>query len=239
MTLLEQTVQMLRERILAGHYAPDDRLPETTLADDLNVSRTVVRLALGAMAREGLVENRPNRGFRLRSFSLDEVTDAIALRGTVEGMAARLAAERGASAAALAEMRQILARMDAAVSRGFATLPARSAWIEMNAALHDAIIAASGHATIPDVVAQLSRMPLVSARAIVFDAGDGGWGLSRVVRAHDDHHAVVDAISARQGARAEALMREHALRSGQNKRQSFAAMKSGDTPLPGLSLVRG
>ena len=239
-TLLEEVTQTLRERILSGIYPPGRKLREVSLAGELNASRTVIRLALGALAQEGLVEGQPNRGFAVRSFTIDEVADAIEVRGNLEGMAARLAAEAGIPPATRARLEGTLARMDAALDVGFADLAARTEWIEMNSDIHDTIIEASGNRALGPMIEHLSHIPLVSSRAIVFDAVNAGWSVAGLRTAHEDHHAVVDAILGRQGARAEAIMREHALRSCRNKRDSFAAMKTSHLRpgLPGLALVR-
>ena len=97
--------QRLRELILSGELPAGTRILEVPLAERLGVSRTPVRTALVRLEQEGLLEGLPNGGYRVRHFSDHDVRDAIELRGTVEGLAARLAAERGAPAALLATAR--------------------------------------------------------------------------------------------------------------------------------------
>ncbi|MCB1425988.1 MAG: GntR family transcriptional regulator [Zhengella sp.] len=239
-TLLEEVTQNLREKVLSGTYEPGLKLREVALAEDLNASRTVIRLALGAIAQEGLVEGQPNRGFSVRAFTIDEVADAIEVRGNLEGMGARLAAERGLSDAHAAILRDILARMDALMLNGFSALASRTEWIELNSDLHDTIIAASGSSTLKPLIEHLSRIPLVSSRALVFDTIDTDRSIRQIRASHDDHHAVVEAILSRQGTRAECIMREHALRSCRNKRGSFEAMQTShlQPEIPGIALVR-
>ena len=87
-------VLALREQILQGQFSPSERLTELGLASRLNASRTPVRLALERLANEGLLDAIPSGGFRLRSFSLADIRDAIEIRGVLEGIAARFAAER-------------------------------------------------------------------------------------------------------------------------------------------------
>lgn len=238
-THLDQVTQSLRERILSGAYASNDKLAETALAEALGGSRTLIRLALGTLELENLVRREPNRGYRVRGFSLDEVIDAIAVRGELEAMAARLAAERGLTVNAAEELRQIIDEMDGILAGGFEALEARARWIELNSHFHREIIAASGNASIAEAVSQLSRRPLVSSHAIVFDQSDPRRSLTQIRLAHDDHHAVADAIRNRQGTRAAARMREHALASGRNKRENIDAMKRGALvpKLPGVGLV--
>lgn len=61
------------------------------LASDLNVSRIPVREALRTLESEGLVENDPGRGSRVIEVTAQRAADVLAVRGTLEGLAARLA----------------------------------------------------------------------------------------------------------------------------------------------------
>ena len=72
------------------------------LAKEFSISRTPIREALSRLAEEGLLERARGGGFVVRSFAIADVLDMIELRGVLEGTAARLAAERGVSAAKLA-----------------------------------------------------------------------------------------------------------------------------------------
>jgi GntR family transcriptional regulator of vanillate catabolism len=93
-TQTERLVLALRERILHGEFSPGERLTELGLVSLLQASRTPIRLALERLANEGLLDVIPTGGFRLRSFSLVDVWDAIEIRGVLEGTAVRFAAER-------------------------------------------------------------------------------------------------------------------------------------------------
>ena len=93
---LQQTVLLhLRELILRGEFEPGQRLAEQQLAEQLGASRTPVRAALGILEQEGLVRTNETGGFVVRQFTPREVADAIAVRGHLGGMAARLVAEHG------------------------------------------------------------------------------------------------------------------------------------------------
>src|SRR3954468_1721966 len=85
----------LREMILAGELPGGARIAELAIVERLGVSRTPIRAALMRLEQEGLLDALPNGGYAVRTFSERDVSDAIELRGTVEGLAARLAAERG------------------------------------------------------------------------------------------------------------------------------------------------
>lgn len=83
----------LQTAILHGEYRPNQRLVETELGESLGASRTPVREALLRLAFDGLIV-RGRQGFSVREFSFDEVQDIYQVRGALEGLAARLAAQR-------------------------------------------------------------------------------------------------------------------------------------------------
>src|SRR5262245_36169077 len=107
----------LREMILRGDLAPGERLAEIALAERLGVSRTPIRQALPALAREGLLSAAGRRGYVVRSFSPEEVLDAIETRGVLEGLAARRVAERGTSPELIQSLKGCLAEGDAILAR--------------------------------------------------------------------------------------------------------------------------
>ena len=98
-TQIDNVANELRRRIGSALYAPGERLVELNVSADLGVSRTPIRLAFEELTKEGLLERLPTRGFRVKAFSANELADAIDVRGVLEGMAARLVAERQPSAA--------------------------------------------------------------------------------------------------------------------------------------------
>ena len=86
----------LRHEILRGSLNSGERLVEAKIAELLNVSRTPVREAFRELELEGLVKHEPGRGITV-SRLLDDITDIYAVRGVLEGLAARLAALRRSS----------------------------------------------------------------------------------------------------------------------------------------------
>src|ERR1700683_1461721 len=86
----------LRELILSGEFGPGERMSELPLVERLGVSRTPLRLALGALEHEGLLREVAGGGYVVREFTEADIRDAIELRGVLEGTAARFAVERGA-----------------------------------------------------------------------------------------------------------------------------------------------
>ena len=103
----------LREEILGGVIACGERLNEVRLSQLLEVSRTPVRAALPVLAGERLLDYVPNRRFQVRAFPISEAVHAYDIRGQLEGLATRFAAERGLSTEDRAVIEQSLREGDA------------------------------------------------------------------------------------------------------------------------------
>ncbi|WP_043266588.1 GntR family transcriptional regulator [Streptomyces sp. CT34] len=91
--LREQVVDLLREAIVAGEFAPGERLVENRLCARFEVSRTVIREALRQLESEGLVAMVPNRGPRVAVLSAEQARSLFEVRGALEGLAGALFAE--------------------------------------------------------------------------------------------------------------------------------------------------
>ena len=107
----------LRDLILSGELKPGDRISELSIVERLGMSRTPIRMALVRLEEEGFLETIPSGGFAIKAFSERDIYDAIELRGTLEGFAARIAAERGVQGSVLAALKDNLAQFDDLVAR--------------------------------------------------------------------------------------------------------------------------
>ncbi len=90
----DRTLDQIRSAIQDGRYAPGQRLIESDLMEAFTVTRGPLREALRRLGTEGIVQLIPNRGAIVRMFSLKELIDLFRIRESVEGLAARLAAEK-------------------------------------------------------------------------------------------------------------------------------------------------
>lgn len=215
---LEDATTALRDQILRGNYVPGAKLREVSVAESLGVSRTIARLAMSALEHKGLLTREPNRGSRVRPFAIEQIADAIEVRGELEAMAVRLAAERGLSGNALNELNGLITRSEILLEAGVRDDDQRSEWIAINQQFHDCLIDAAQNWALKIAINQMSNLPLVSAKAIIFDRKDNAKGLAQLRAAHYDHCEILAAVTQRQGHRAEARMREHAYANAQNKR---------------------
>jgi GntR family transcriptional regulator of vanillate catabolism len=227
----------LRELILGGELKAGERIAEMAMVERLAMSRTPIRTALVRLQEEGLLETLPSGGFMVRDFSEADIRDAIELRGTLEGLAARLAAERGVAASVLVDMRDCLARIDDVLAAPRLTEASFSRYVAQNARFHALLGEMSGSALVQRQVDRVATLPFASPNAFVMAHSSGPQARDRLVIAHAQHHAVVEAIVQREGARAQALMQEHARSAQQNLAavlQSHRALQR----LPGASLIR-
>ena len=92
--LKDQAEEALRAMIQSYRFAPGKWINIERLAKDLGVSRTPVWQALKVLESEGLVKHVPNHGIRMASMTLDMAHDLYLVRGLLEGLASKLAAEK-------------------------------------------------------------------------------------------------------------------------------------------------
>jgi len=226
----------LRELILAGELPSGARIAELAIVEKLGVSRTPIRAALVRLEQEGLLDALPGGGFAVRTFSEGDVTDAIELRGTIEGLAARLAAERGAPAVVLAEARACLAQIDQVLSRPSLDDEAFLRYVTLNQAFHNLLAEMCGSAVTRREIERVVNLPFASPSAFVVLQADSKQARDMLVVAQDQHRQVLDAIERREGARAEAIMREHARIARRNLRE--AMQEHNLERMPAVRLIR-
>ena len=228
----------LRELIVGGELLPGMRIAELAMVQRLGMSRTPIRMALVRLQEEGLLETLPAGGFRVRDFSEADIHDAIELRGTLEGLAARLAAERGAaSATALSALRDCVSEIDALLAPPALSEAAFSGYVTLNARFHALLAELSGSALVARHIERVCTLPFASPNGFVMLHSTGAAARDRLVVAQSQHRGVLQAIEQGQGARAEALMQEHARQAHQNLNDALRSQQPLQR-LPGAGLLR-
>ena len=202
-TLAQSVTERLRAALLAGRFGPGEKLSEESLSEMLLVSRTPVRSALHRLAAEGLLDYVPNRGFSVRGTDARRLQSIFDVRGVLEGLAARGAAENGLAPAQQAEYAKALATGDRIFARKRLVAADRAAFSDVNARIHETILNAADNRMLGDMLALCHNIPASSERNVLW--GDFEW----LRRSHDDHHRLFEALLARDAHRAEQLMREH------------------------------
>src|SRR6201991_2230434 len=110
-TLRAHVVKMLGADILAGKYKPGDRLNESQIARELNITRIPVREALSQLQEQGLVQNRERRGMFVTNIGPEEVLQISSLRIILETEALKLAQKR-MTPETLAALERLVDKMD-------------------------------------------------------------------------------------------------------------------------------
>lgn len=196
----DSTVDAVRALILDGIYRPGARLGEVELAAAVGVSRTPIREALRQLAAEGLVEIRPNKGARVVSWTNAELDDVFDLRAQVEGLGARLAAQRASD--------EWAAKLQAIAVRHLEATTAEPRDLEVvyaiNSEFHNGLVAAVGGSSFPSVLGSLVHTPILFRTLHMFDD-------AAMLRSAHHHLEIVAAIRARDPDWAESVMRSHLL----------------------------
>ena len=194
-----RVTDVIRDAIVRGEYAPNQRLIEADLSDTFAASRATVRTALLELANEGLVERLPNKGSRVRAISVDEAIEILEVRIGVEGLcAAKTAAQ--ITDDEIAEFEALSRDMTAAVADGDLVEYSR-----LNQLLDQRVRVLSRHATASEVLGRLHAQSVRHQFKLS----------SRPQRAKVsvlEHVAIIDAIVARDPDSAEQAVREHLLR---------------------------
>jgi DNA-binding GntR family transcriptional regulator len=199
-SVVERLFDRMRNHIIEGRFAPGQRLVEADLTEQFKISRGPLREAVRRLAAEGLVDITHNRGARVKKLDHGEVISLYEVREVMEGLAARLAAER-ASAAERKEIKASFQDMAKALSanniRGY---------IAMNSQFHALILNASGNAVLTAAITRLQTPVL----RLQFES----MMTEKVVReSFEEHREIVDAIVGKNPDKAELLMRHHIRRS--------------------------
>lgn len=227
----------MRELLLRGEFRPGERIREIPLAAQLNVSRTPLRLVLHRLEQEGLVAARPTGGFVASEFTLADIHDGIEIRGALEGLAAKLAAERVASPADLDEVHQCLARIDRLIQNWTSGTDSLAKYIALNARFHALVVDLAGSPMIRRAVDRAAALPFAGPNAFLMGHAQKKEGREIVTMSQIHHRAIIDAIAHKEPGRAEAMAREHSRLA----RTSLALIMRDRqllSQVPGASLIR-
>jgi len=220
-TRVRATAETIRQMILGGKLPAGERLRAQKLADHLGVSRTPVTEALAVLHREGLLEYGVNRGYGVKRFGVKSFMDAYDARQVLEGLACRLAAERGLKPEVALRLEQNIDETEEALFGDRWDAVEQESWRLLNFEYHDLLLASADNAFVSAAVANARALPPI------FDSG-AGEALSEFwpqldrnysQQAYSDHRRILEAVLAGQGTRAESLMREHVFAGREKARQ--------------------
>lgn len=213
LSLTETAYQALRTRVLSGELRPSAEFSESELAEQLLMSKTPVREALGRLVAEGLIEAFPRRGYRVTPVTVKDINDLFAIRAMTEGTAASMAA-MNLTPSDLDRLEMLAdARYDP--SQGESV----QSFVKANRDFHMAIAEGANN---PRLLAMVAAYLDECTRLFYLGA------LSRDVNPEtsDDHRRIVDVLRLRDPEQARAAMVEH---SAHTQEGILKALISSDT----------
>ena len=194
-SLAEQVFDRLETDILSGKYQHGEVLTELGLVSDLGVSRTPIREALRRLEQEHIIEITP-RGILVVGVSHQDLADILEIRSRIEGLAARLAAER-ITDKQLEELREAIELQEFYIPKHDA-----DRINGMDSKFHLLIYRFSGSAPLYDTLMPLHKKVIKYRHASVENE-------VRSANSYKEHRAIFEAIAAHDGALAEARMCAH------------------------------
>ena len=209
-TAVEYAVQAIKDSIKSGQFAPGQRLIASDLISRLGISAGPVREAVRKLTGEGLIEIQPHRGAVVRDLTRKDILEIYEMRAAIEGLAARLAAERINEG----DNRKLLERAAAGSDEAFKSSDL-SAYNEANHQFHDAIVAIANNQRVVSVAEQLVLPIYVLRYHQLLKA-------SNIETSATEHRRIADAILGGEAERAERLMRKHVENSGQTLLETLA-----------------
>lgn len=194
--LNQRVYAQLRDFVLNGAVSSGDRLDEVSISRQLGVSRTPLREAIGKLVMEGLVEHRPFQGNFVREFSTQEIQELFEVRSVLEGLAARLAAER-MSPEGIDTIRGILDEVRDALGKGDL-----ERYASADRRFHETIARYSQNPTLIEMLRQLSGK-IQTARVLANRDHDV------VSRTAHERPLILTALENKDGDAAARLLQEH------------------------------
>jgi DNA-binding GntR family transcriptional regulator len=191
-----QVYETLRQEIIEGVLPPGSRLAARALSQRLASSDIPVREAIWMLARDGLVENTPYAGARVRRFTRREVEEAYQVRGHLESLALKLGAGR-LNAEQAATVRRLLRELDAALEAEDLVEYGR-----LNRLFHEAILVGCPNSRLLDLLERLWDGQ--ASYQMVFRLNP-----ERTRASQAEHRRIAEAVLTGDGDRAAELIVEH------------------------------
>lgn len=201
--LVEQVYEAILSEITEGKLSANERLIQDELAEAYGVSRQPVQQALMLLRSHGLVRDAARRGLIVAPLDVEFVRHLYEIRAVLEGLACRMAAERG-SELAKPEGKAIIANGRAAVKSG-----SLSKQIEADMDFHSFLYRLSGNPLIAETTAPHWHY----LRRVMGEVLRDDENMPAIL--WDEHAAILDAVTARDQEGADRLGREHISRAAE------------------------
>ncbi|MGI2260486.1 GntR family transcriptional regulator [Shewanella sp. GXUN23E] len=206
-----QTTQYLRQAIIEGHIGLGEKIVESTLAKELDLSRSTIRMALNSLVHDGLVVQKPYSGWHVISIDRDDLWELYNLRLALEGQSAEMAALK-ASNDDKARLRQMFEEYCELCSKAPSDMHAVS---EMDWRFHQLVVEISGSARMQAMYERI----LYQLKAYI-GMSHQDYDLSQ---SGESHRALVEAICAGNGELANKEARANITLFSELRSEEFAA----------------
>jgi len=186
----------LKTKIMSGKLLPGSILVEREISDEYSISRTPVREILWRLASDGLLEQEPSRGYIIRKISLEEIFNIFQSREGIEGMAARLACQKGDDKffSNIKEIRKRIKEID--IERNC------QEGVFFGRKLHDLIITTASNTFLSEFYNKLRDLTAltrnITQKSVLIEK-----------KSKESHLAIINALEERDEEKSEYRMREH------------------------------
>ena len=205
----------IRNDIVLGVYAESERISEAKLCDAYEVSRTPVRLALRLLEQEGLVRRSDGRGYYVNAPNVDDILKAVAVRGHLESLAARLMCQEPDRHARISVMKGAIDEIERLIDTHQMDDATLVLMQKQNAIFHQNILDGCGNDFVGFTCGRISHLPMLEVGSMMFDkqvlsTPEGvERSLFRLRIGNSQHRVICEAIQSGDAVRAEGMMREH------------------------------
>jgi DNA-binding GntR family transcriptional regulator len=182
--------------IVSGELLAGDRINESTLAEQLGISRGPIREACRSLEQAGLLTSKTNRGMYVREVSLDQARELYELRGAVAGLAGELIVKR-ANDEEIHSLQDLVDKMQVAADEG-----ATSRYYKLNLDFHERLVSIARNGPLEETYRKIvNQLHLLRQRGLV---QEGNLQVS-----NSEHRSIVAALVERNSEKAATALRQH------------------------------
>ncbi len=201
-SIVDRTVKRLEDMIVKGRLLPGQQVKEQEISDRLGVSRPPVREAFKLLEAEGLVRREPRRGVFVAELTDGDIWEIYTLKIALYTMAVSLAIDK-LTASGVEKLEKIVGQMEALVLGREPSDVVR--YEELNHLFHDTTALIAGHGRLKKIQQSINNQVKRMAYRSLADR-------RHLEQSCRYHRSILNAIKAKDRARAEALTREHILK---------------------------
>ena len=209
--VIDEVYARLRDMVVTNVLHTGQKLVDRELAEELGVSRTPVREALGRLAMTGLIEKRARRGYYVSKFSAEQVSDLYEFRKMLEVNAVTLAAQN-AQSSHLHEFDRILGELEKLTPEPKDHAKA----VKLDLEIHELIARASGNKSLHQAMQNVLDKVMCFISVEIADR-------QALAAAHSEHQALLRLIKAKDAKGASELIRTHVETAQRSLVQVFQA----------------